>query len=85
MTKFEEVSALEFYTYLEDIKNKLANEVPQWKVEIKVAGQPPQTFYHLGQWDFTNGKVEKPFFQGIFAYHLEDRHYILNHHPLNQI
>lgn len=85
MIKFDEVSALEFYTYLEDIKNRLVKDAPEWRLEQKTTSNPPKTLYHLGQWDFTKGRQKTwpvELSQFIFAYVQDDKHYLLNHHPI---
>lgn len=83
--KYEEVSELEFATYLHDIKQRLQKDAPEWHVNKHVVGHPPRTMYHLCRWDFSKGKHQIwPIHMGqhIFAYEEGDKYYLFNQHPI---
>lgn len=86
--EFQEVSEMEFLTYIEDIKQRLLKDAPEWHVNVQATSSaPPKLFYHLARFDFTKGKDQtwpitlKEF---IFAYEVggERAFFILNQHPL---
>lgn len=99
MLKYENVDDLNFYTYLEDIKNQLLKHAPEWEVQYH---EMPNTddndsafkgYYNLGRWDFSKGKDQTwpiKMLQHIFAYTELDEnrkplnHYLLNSHPIQQ-
>ena len=86
--KFEPVTPLEFYTYLEDIKQQLKKKMPEWHVnQINLNCYPATIYYHCCQWDFTKGKSKrKPLTvaEHIFAYVREEEHFLFNKHPISQ-
>ncbi len=85
--KYEDVSPLEFYTYLEDIKNRLKKDAPEWHLTSKTMGDPLQTMYFLERWDFTKGKDQKwpiKIASNIFAYIADEKYYLLNKHPITE-
>jgi hypothetical protein len=89
--KFEPVTQLEFYTYVEDIRKRLKKEMPEWHVnQINLGSSPgvaPTTYYHCCRWDFTKSRDRVwplTVDQHIFAYIRDEEYFLLNKHPINQ-
>lgn len=97
MLKYEDVDALSFYTYLEDIKTRLGKEAPEWELQyhempnVDDSSCASRGYYNLGRWDFSKGKDQKwpiNILSHIFCYMDLDekrhpiKYFLLNHHPL---
>lgn len=92
--EYQEVSALELHTYLDDIRQRLLKDAPEWHIVFDTRSDPnPRTFYHLARFDFTKGKDQTwpiPLHEFIFAYEVlaadlapgKSIFFILNQHPL---
>ncbi len=84
MNKFDETSELNFLTYIEDIKNKLKKEAPQWEVKKQRSPTNSRLFYHLSRFDFTIKDQAWPFtlHEFVFAYEEDGKYYLFNQHPI---
>lgn len=96
--EFQPVRELDFLTYLEDIKQKLAALAPCWKINrVLVPENPFIAIYHLHQWDFVtpNGKMQPKGYvlqQFPFAYDQKEEdnptvstYFLLNRSPIQPI
>lgn len=92
---FDEVSEVEFLTYLEDIRLRLMKEAPEWHVNVQTVSVPsPRFFYHLARFDFSKGKDQTwpvELRENIFAYEVladelpgDSTFFILNQHPMSK-
>ncbi len=91
--KYDDVSEVEFLTYIENIKRQLQKEAPEWEVHVQ---HTPDNIilHHLARWDFTKGKDQTwavHLYPWVFAYEqilyketVEKKFFLLNKHPIEK-
>ncbi len=93
MNEFKEVTLEEFNAYIDDIKERLKKDAPEWSVVNQSSGAKwPLLYYHLARIDFSKGKDHTwpiTLNSWIFAYEEKRgddyplKYYLLNLHPIS--
>ena len=88
---FNNVDALTFATYIEDIRQQLATVASDWHIHMHNMGDAdgPKLFYQLARIDFSKGKDHKPavpLAQWVFAYETIHPHayFLFNQSPIGE-
>jgi len=88
--QFNQKTQEEFEAYVDDIKQRLKKDAPEWHVHLQSVSYPePCLYYHLARFDFSGGKDMTwsiPINTWVFGYEKKEgddlKHFLLNIHPL---